>query len=204
MKDSLAFVGTRGHSSCNFEFVMNSDRVLLHLSPPCTSQYTQEHRQRSWLRPTRSVSRTAWEKQKCQEKGKTQLRFAGICSSFAALHRTRAEPSSMALHAAWPFLHGPVCLSAATLLCQISVSLTEGRAGSSSHKMMPSLYSATHKDSGPYWFLTVLISVLLQVLEKAPHCSSLRVDGDTAQPNTIPSLHYKASLRSKWTAGLKI
>lgn len=203
MKDSLAFVGTRGYSSCNFVFVMNSDRVLLHLSPPCTSQCTQEHRQGPWLRPTRSMSTTVWEKQSARRKVK-QLRFAGICSSFAAPHCTSAVPSSMALHVAWPFLHGPACLSAATLQCQIPVSLTEVRAGSSNHKIMPSLYSATDKDSDPYWFLTILISVLLQVLEKPAGCSSLRVDGDTAQPNTIPGPHYKASLRSKQTAGLKI
>lgn len=156
MTDSLAFVGTRGSSSCNSVFVMNSDRVLLHLSPPCTSQCTQEHRQGPWLRPTRSVSRTAWEKQKRLRKGKTQLRFAGICSSSAALPVQCPAPWFDAA-----FLHGPVCLSAATLPCQIPASLTEGRTGSSSHKMTPSLCSATDKDSDPCWFLTILISVLL-------------------------------------------
>lgn len=43
MKDSLAFMGTRGYSCSDFVFVMNSDGVLLHLSPPCTSHCTQKH-----------------------------------------------------------------------------------------------------------------------------------------------------------------
>lgn len=43
MKDSPAFVGTCGYSSSDFVFVMNSDGVLLHLSPPCTSHCTQKH-----------------------------------------------------------------------------------------------------------------------------------------------------------------
>lgn len=196
MKDSLAFVGTHGSSSCNFVLVMNSDRVLLHLSPPCTSQCTQEHRQGQWLRPTRSMSRTAWEKQ----ENSTQIcwHLLQLCCT------TSTVPSSMALHAAWQFLHGPVCLSAATLQSQIPVNLTEDRVGSSSYKMMPRLYSAMDKNSDPCWFLSILISGLLQVLDKAPGCPSLRVAGATAQTNTIPSLHYKASLRSMWTAGLKI
>lgn len=35
-------MGTRGHSSSDFVFVMNSDGVLLHLSLLCTSYCTQQ------------------------------------------------------------------------------------------------------------------------------------------------------------------
>lgn len=167
---------------------MNSDSVLLHLSPPCTSQShrstdkgpdSEPHGQ--WAEP-RGKSRNACRKVKLNSD---LLEFAPAllhCQCSAQLHGL-------------PAFQQPPCHAK---------SLTEGRTGSSSHKMTPSLCSAADKDSDPRWFLTILISVLLQELEKAPGCSSLRVDGSTAQPNTIPSLHCKASLRSKWTAGLKI
>lgn len=144
------------------------------------------------------MSRTAWEKQKCQEKGKTQIcwHLLQLCCT------TSAVPSSMALHVAWTFLHGPVCLSAATLQCQIPVSLTEDRVGSSSHKMMPSLYSATDADSDPCWFLTVLISILLQVLEKAPGCSSQgqmeQVPSQILSPACITRLLWDQSEQQDW------
>jgi len=47
MKDSPAFVGTCGYSSSDFVLVMNSDGVLLHLNPPCTSHCTKKHNKRA-------------------------------------------------------------------------------------------------------------------------------------------------------------